>query len=1574
MRSGITRSTWVLWMVAALVLAAGGCGKSDPAEKARMLMKLGDYSRAIDLYNKALQQSPEDVGLLRELANACEQARQFEQADAAYKKIQDLQPGDKELLVKMAGVSISKAVDAVRNEKPQEEVDELWAEARQRVAQAEGAGAPAAMVHEYRGRYHKARQEVDQAAAEYEKAIEADPQYGPALEAAITLYMELSRSRGAEYLEKAQAHAEALEKIDPTNLTAGLNLARLEAMRGRPEATIDRLKKLREAHPQNADVYMNLATSYLAVGKMEEALKSADEALKRNRNMALPYYVRGMYYLSRNQKGDAATAESEFLRIANLEGNPNLKADVHARIGLCRVRQDHKEMAKQAFEIAIRLNPRHVEARHNLAQVYRREGNLDDAQAQLEAILQIEQQNRNAMSLLAEVFMAKGDLDRAQQLVARMDAIGGTSDNVGPLVNKSKVALLRRDYVTALQAARQAVKESPKDPVARLTLAQALRASEKFDEAIEQCRQARKLDENSPMPYLLEASALVASEREQEGVNVLKMAIELLPDNPQPYFSLAGLEEKRGNLDEAARLLEQYKEKNPRKTPGVYELARIYLRQGKLQAAIDLWDEAVEQFDDAPQFHANLAVAYQLQGKWAEADKKIRDALRKSKEATRHDQVRAYSFVQANIQLASGDPQAARQTIERVPLPGGRKLPADRLQDHLAMIAFVRQHPDQAEPLAKSLNLAHVCAGSGRFEAASQEYDRAQELLGDAATVPLRMKAATWQAAREPEKAIEAYTQVTERKPEAVSAWNALATIYLAQKQPKKAKEAAEDARRIDPSAIPALLVLAELDLSEGSFDQAIELADRVLTRRAAPPTQGQGAAAWNIKGRALQLKGDPERANEAFKQMMVLNPDSASARLGQARLRLSEGAFAAAEALASETLRLRECDPDALIVRAQARLRVHPDQALNDLDMATKCRPDYVLPYIVQSRFLEVMRNARGAERILRQALQQAPDSLVVLYQLGELLRRHERYDDALAEFTALHQAAARREVAAGELMQDFFSYKDEALCYFHLGKRKEALQSARRLVELAPQFVKQYPRKADALLGAHLQLAKLQKGVGDFDQALAELRSTLQLARAQRQVLEDQLDAGEKKLKDLRADPERRHEARKQEDEVRRLKGQLDAVLPYLNQGYELATFYFNKGDYARSAELLKQWQEEFDNDELLSVAIAGRRSLAGREALDATRLARTRAGSLSRLAIAQQLAGDIEAARATARRAMRLDERNLVHRIAAANLLITQKNFDAASDTLKAIPFSIRGKPQEEQQFRHQAEPILSYIEACSKKLPSAPQVATELNVGLFYGMSGWYKQSAASMEKVADTMPENGFILTQLGDMLMKVGEEDAGERARSAYDKALQLAPSYDLYLRAAAAAAKANADKAVLGYYNDALKAFPDNAQLMAYKATQLDALKRHDDALAQYEKILAAPGGDENWTALNNAAWLLATQKQDLKKAMDYADKAQQLAPQRFLASVLDTRGWILYLKGDYPGALSDLERAVDGQPRQPSVRYHLGSVYAKTEGRTRDAVYQLEMALEIDPDFESAKEARALLAQLRTPVADTP
>ena len=132
----------------------------------------------------------------------------------------------------------------------------------------------------------------------------------------------------------------------------------------------------------------------------------------------------------------------------------------------------------------------------------------------------------------------------------------------------------------------------------------------------------------------------------------------------------------------------------------------------------------------------------------------------------------------------------------------------------------------------------------------------------------------------------------------------------------------------------------------------------------------------------------------------------------------------------------------------------------------------------------------------------------------------------------------------------------------------------------------------------------------------------------------------------------------------------------------------------------------------------------------------------------------------------------------------------------------------------------------------------------------------------------------------------------------------------------------------VISWLTQALNQSRPSTTLMVFLANLLDRHGDYQEAEKLYRRALER--GDPNWMSLNNLAWLLALQDGGNKKdALEYINRAIDLKNGPLL-DFLDTRGIVYLAAGETQLAITDLEKAVAGNPSPPKY-FHLAEAYLK-------------------------------------------
>ncbi|MFV8816695.1 tetratricopeptide repeat protein [Haliea sp. E17] len=176
--------------------------------------------------------------------------------------------------------------------------------------------------------------------------------------------------------------------------------------------------------------------------------------------------------------------------------------------------------------------------------------------------------------------------------------------------------------------------------------------------------------------------------------------------------------------------------------------------------------------------------------------------------------------------------------------------------------------------------------------------------------------------------------------------------------------------------------------------------------------------------------------------------------------------------------------------------------------------------------------------------------------------------------------------------------------------------------------------------------------------------------------------------------------------------------------------------------------------------------------------------------------------------------------------------------------------------------------------------------------------------------------------RIGELLLEQGDVQ-GLREWFAQQRAAQPQWAEQLYGIEAEVLRGKGATTAAMQILNEGLATYPDSESLR-YARSMLNQQQADLASMEADLRDIIAQNPD-NATALNALGYTLADQTDRLDEAEALISRALELQPGE--PAILDSMGWLLYRKGDLPGALRYLTRAYASFP-DPEVAAHLGEV----------------------------------------------
>lgn len=491
-----------------------------------------------------------------------------------------------------------------------------FAAASQRVAKQLEKQPKAAASYLMQAKVQGAQAQWKEAEATLKKAIELDPHSGPAYEMLVRDYLATNRLPDAvreievvltkapqnqtalmtlatiraeqkEYAKARDAY-EKLLALNPTFIPALNNLSFIYAEHlNEPDKAYDLAQKARTLDPGNAAVTDTLGWAAFKRGDYQQALTFFQEgAGKLGDNPEVQYHLGMAYYMM----GQADAARAAFQKVGEASGDAAYKTEAQKRLALLgNDSEASAAMPVGELQQMIEKEPNDLLVRLRLGQAYEREKDWAKAVDAYEAALKTNPKLASAALKLAQLY--GGPAPNREKALSYAKTARSLSPN-DPKVTAvlGRVAFENGDFTWSYNILQESARQLGSDPRVLHDLAWAAYALGKVDsarEAMERCLKA------SPAPETAEdANAF--------------LSLTSLLDNP------TALANARAEIDAKLKADSKY-------VPAIMAAAALDFRAGNSGPAIERYDTVLERFPDFALAQKQLALLYARDPARAEA-------------------------------------------------------------------------------------------------------------------------------------------------------------------------------------------------------------------------------------------------------------------------------------------------------------------------------------------------------------------------------------------------------------------------------------------------------------------------------------------------------------------------------------------------------------------------------------------------------------------------------------------------------------------------------------------------------------------------------------------------------------------------------------------------------------------------------------------------------------------------------------------------------------------------------------------------------------------------------------------
>ncbi|RMG57774.1 MAG: tetratricopeptide repeat protein [Gammaproteobacteria bacterium] len=244
-----------------------------------------------------------------------------------------------------------------------------------------------------------------------------------------------------------------------------------------------------------------------------------------------------------------------------------------------------------------------------------------------------------------------------------------------------------------------------------------------------------------------------------------------------------------------------------------------------------------------------------------------------------------------------------------------------------------------------------------------------------------------------------------------------------------------------------------------------------------------------------------------------------------------------------------------------------------------------------------------------------------------------------------------------------------------------------------------------------------------------------------------------------------------------------------------------------------------------------------------------------------------------------------------------------------------------------------------------------------LGRIAEQEGDFRQAASWYLRVTDG-PYQREAQARVAVMLARLGRvEEAREHLRRMRQQAATADEQVQLYLMEGEILIEAGRLQEARKLYQDALKTFPDNPDLL-YGLAMLAEQEGDLETMERLLKQLLARN-PEDARALNALGYVLADRTERYMEALGFIRRALEISPDD--PAILDSMGWVLYRLGKPEEALKYLQRA-HKKLLDDEIGSHLAEVLWKL-GRKKEARQVLEQVKKAFPDSEVVRRTERLI-----------
>src|SRR5579872_6919814 len=365
-----------------------------------------------------------------------------------------------------------------------------------------------------------------------------------------------------------------------------------------------------EADPSSEFLTSALAELYVKTGRIADAVKEAQDIIKRDPKNLEAHRLLGRIYL--RSLGDMPGGS----------GSDNIL-----------------KLAIDQYEQIVKLDPTSVDDHLLLGRLYRLNNDLQKAETELKTAIKLDPSSEEAVTTLAMLYTDEGDTAHALKVLSSVPDSARSAKLYSAL---GAAYEQRKDYKSAIDAYKHSIMLDRDNLDSIRGLAENLLNDGQLDAALEQYKVIADSNPEDAQTYIRMAEIYRREGKFDLALENLKHADSLVPDTMDVPYSMAAVYQAQGRYDDAIKLLQDLIKKTEKAEVGtsqadrnnraifIERLGMIYREQENYTSAVDTFRKMIPLGDENTRTgYQEIIDTYREAKEWPQATAVAKEAVQK---------------------------------------------------------------------------------------------------------------------------------------------------------------------------------------------------------------------------------------------------------------------------------------------------------------------------------------------------------------------------------------------------------------------------------------------------------------------------------------------------------------------------------------------------------------------------------------------------------------------------------------------------------------------------------------------------------------------------------------------------------------------------------------------------------------------------------------------------------------------------------------------------------------------------------------------------------------------------------